>query len=186
MKKSIGFSVLMVTSLCFLIFCGDKSTNGPNHFTGLTIVGDWEEVFHATPPLIPFDLTINLSIAEQDSTFKLNLVENAQENSDTLYMHSGTWRIGKSGSRGGDSLYLFGKECYLIDTTADPDTMKQLSDSEAEQTITLDTTRTENDEWIINLGNLKTLMTSMLPSEAIEFVSTIDFLFERKTRVFIR
>jgi hypothetical protein len=202
MKRFIGFSILMISSLFLFLFCGDKITDEPSPERTKTtdttetadttenteirpsIVGEWEEEIPVIPSLIPVKLLVNLSILSADSSFLLSVVETDQANNDTLYKHSGTWRLGKSNTRSEDSLYLFGKECHLIDTTADPDTMIQMANSIAEQTIVLDTSGTGSGVWKIKLSSLTPFMSSMLPPLVVSVASTMELEFERKEMFF--
>ena len=80
-------------------------------------------------------------------------------------------------------LYLYGEECSIIDTTADPDTIMALPDSVCDDTALVDTSGSTGDAWNISLQELAPFMESILDSEDIANLPSIEFKLERQSPV---
>jgi len=138
----------------------------------LTVVGNWAELIPAQPPIIPKALTVGINIEKKDSSFLIYVTEDPAKK---LFNHEGFWAIN------GDSIYLDGTFCEMIDTSADPDTLKPLPDSVCQQTIVIDTARTPEDIWIIKVGQLGPIIESFpIDPGLIDIIKNIDLYMERQ------
>ncbi len=176
MKKAGIFSLCILINLCFFSGCSDEETEASGN-----IVGTWEEFIPNTaekPPL-PNDLVITISIHDLDSSFIFQVEE---KDDDTLYRHSGTWDLLTRG-RGGDVLYLYGVEGYMLDTSANPDTLQPLHDTLANKTLIVDTTGSTGDLWIVHLKDLRPFMESLLDGQTLNMLKSIDLYMERQAVV---
>ncbi len=80
----------------------------------------------------------------------------------------------------GDSLYLYGEECFILDTSANPDTLKPLPGDVCGDTIILDTTGSTTNLWVIKAKDLAPFMYGFLDSAIVEMLSTLQLQMERK------
>jgi len=177
MNKYLFIPLCIIALSCCFVLCTDDDDDTGD--TGKTVVGTWEEIINATPPFIPYDLLIQIIIKDTDSTFFLSVIEQDAINNDTLYKHTGTWEIGNSRA---DSLILYGEECFILDTTANPDTLMPLPDTVCQDIIKLDTngTTSDNDEWVIKMASLAPFMEAFLPPQIIQLIANMDLYMERK------
>ena len=184
MNNKIFFLVSFIALVSGFIVC-DNNDPDTGEDTGKSVVGYWEEIIPATAPYIPDTLEIHLVIKDSDSSFFLTVIERAPVNSDTLYKHSGSWRINNNDVPE-DSLYLYGEECSIIDTTADPDTLKSLHDTICTDTVVLDTTGSSSDKWVIKMKSLTPFLEAFLSPDLIPMLSLMDLYMDRKNTPEVR
>ncbi len=140
-------------------------------FKHLTVIGEWLELIPAST-FIPKPLAIGINIVESDSSFLISVIEDPDKQ---IFNHEGFWEIL------GDSIFCAGTFCEMNDTTADPDTLMPLPDSVCQQTIILDTARTENDIWKIRVGDLGAIIESFpLDSTFINIIKGLSLEMERQ------
>ena len=177
MKKLSIISLSIVITICFFSGCTDEEKGASGN-----VVGTWEEFIPKAPPLLPNDLVITIIVHDLDSSFLFQVEE---QNDDTLYRHSGTWDLLNHGENR-DTLYLYGIEGSILDTTGDEDTLKPLDDTLAQKTIILDTTGSTGDVWIIHLKDLRPFMESLLDPQTLDLLTAIDLYMERQAVIYRR
>ena len=178
MNKYLFISLCIIALSCCFIICTNDDDDDTGT-SGKTVVGTWEEIIPSTPPFIPYDLLVQIIIEDTDSTFFLSVIEQDAVTNDTLYKHIGTWEIGNSRT---DSLILYGEECFVLDTTANPDTLMPLPDSVCQEIIKLDTngTTSNSDIWVIKMASLAPYLEALLPPEVLQLIANMELQMERK------
>jgi len=172
MKKAGIFSLFIIISLCLFLGCTDEGEEELG-----SVVGVWEYTIPTIPTITSDTLLITIDIEDVDSTFYLEIRE---IHDDTLYWQSGTWDIHHTGGAR-DSVFLYGQIGEVIDTTADPDTLKVLEDSLAQKTLAIDTAASTGDLWVIKIKNLEDILVNFISQQTINmFANTFDLRFTRK------
>ncbi len=180
MNKRIFIIISIFAILIIGTFCWNPSDEGEENTK--TIVGTWEEIIPAFPPIIPKSLIVRIAFNNlpTDSSFLLEVLE--EETTKHLFIQNGVWSI-VNNTFPKDSVYLYGDECSILDTTADPDTITSLPDSVCGQTIFIDTTGSTTNQWTIKMSALAPFMAVFLSSDIINNLSTMEFFMERKVRI---
>ncbi len=137
----------------------------------LTVIGNWQEYIPSST-FIPEALTIGIDVEKSDSSFLISVIE---EPAKQMFNHEGFWSIT------GDSIYLAGTFCEMLDTSANPDTLVALPDSVCQQIIVLDTARTADDIWKITMGDLGPIIESFpLDPMFVDIIKSIKLEMERQ------
>ena len=146
---NIGKLIPAIVAVAFTagLMCNDKPVNSPPP----TVVGTWDLAIPPITNVTQKTLNVMLNIND-DSKFTLELNE---ESAKILYNSEGTW------TATGDSIYLHSSKCLVIDTVADPDSLKNLSDSLCALPIPLKLPE-NNQNWDIKTEDL-TIMLSGFP-----------------------
>jgi len=184
-KFMIGSAVI---SLLFSFFMSCSDDGGDVTNTGGTtldtpipapqrlpvIIGSWQEIFPAFPPYIPESLSIDFDvIADTSYVLELNSMTGK-----TIFRHAGTWTADQ------DSIYLAGKNCAALDTTAEPDTLKPMPDSMCSMPISIYlniSTRQTDTLWTVKGGDLGPLIRSFpIPPNAASLLQSFSFELEKQ------
>ncbi len=161
MKKILAFCAI-VTGL-FVFSCsndpdGTSDTNPiitpgttePDTTPAPDFAGNWAGTFPAIPNITNDSIRITVLI-NKDSTFKLNAVYITSK--DTALRDNGHWKT----SNVSDSIYLFGNDCAIWDTTQK--VLKPLPDCGDPAAINIDIDKNEKS-WKIPLISLAALSSA--------------------------
>ena len=125
--------------------------------------GTWHYSIQPLLNIITDTLNIWLKI-DNDQSYSLELIERSDK---LLYSSKGTWEATD------DSIYLTGRDCLILDTSTDPDSIVSLDDTICEKPIPLNLP-SKPDLWKIETTNL-TPMLSAFPIQLDTSVITVFF-----------
>ena len=171
MKKALFLSVAAIIVLMLSVCTREPVDNTtPEGGTTPGYVGVWHWKFSPFGTIITDTLHIFLNIME-DAAYSLKL---NQSNQKILFSSEGTW------TATGDSIFLNGSDCLILDTVPDPDTLAPLDDSLCGRTIALGLPESET-EWTIQTANF-TVMLSAFPIDP-QFVNALPTLIPTLTLI---
>ncbi len=154
MKKE-GLIILITLFFPIQWSCSDKSVDdGGDNTPKPDYVGEWDCGIGPIDMLKIDRFNIILNINE-NRTF---LIELNQRSEKILYKSEGKWEATA------DSIFLFGRECFILDTLPDPDTLAPLADSLCGIPIPLSLPEKKEGEeiaeWYIETENLAVLLSA--------------------------
>jgi hypothetical protein len=137
---------------------GGEVTNAP---------GVWSTTLGPIGTMIPDPLSITFDIVA-DSSYTMRVEEQGDtETADTLFHQYGVWTV-----MGEDSLRLTGTECMIIDTSADPDTLKTVGQDICSMPLTLPAPA--ETVWVIKPAALGPALSAFpIPPEFIEVIQDV-------------
>jgi hypothetical protein len=151
------------TSIICLLLPGCTSTTKPpdsSNSPQSEVIGLWSYVLPASPSFgIPDTLTIALDIHEAGKACELSV---SKPNALYLLKIDGTWSIA------GDTLVMQGSEGVIVDTSANPDSLKPLAATALTLPIRIPIKMNSDKQWIVSMSDLGIVINAFPVSESMK------------------
>jgi hypothetical protein len=162
MRPSALPAVLALLCASLFLFCEKEATPTAPGLADLP--GTWVGVIPVTPPFVTQAISVTLAIDSATSGYDLQIVKDGD--AVPLLTHNGSWTT-VSGTPY-DTVVLSGSQCFIIDTTATPDTLMPLSDDVCGLPIKLPVNLTSPTTWPIKVGDLGPIVEAFPIPQAVK------------------
>jgi hypothetical protein len=158
--------VIAALTALLLQFNCDQNVESPE------FIGSWNYSMQALPPILKFSLNLDLTV-NNDNTYELTVL---QDTIKKVFSSTGTW------TETGDSVILKGDDCFMLDTTANPDTLAPMKATDCSTPISLVIPDKNDDIWPIKTASLQAPLSVLLePAMLTAVINAFQMLNLTKT-----